>query len=66
MLYFTENYVRTAVDRVGGPTKAANLASVSNATIHNWLQAGRIPNIDKARIVAKESGVDVSLLREAR
>lgn len=42
MFYLTENHVRIAVDRVGGPTRAANLASVSNATIHNWLKAGRI------------------------
>jgi len=65
-MFFSENHVRIAVDRVGGPTKAANLVSVSNATIHNWLKAARIPNIDKARIVAKESGIDVSLLRETR
>jgi predicted site-specific integrase-resolvase len=66
MLYITEDHVRTAIDRVGGPTKAANLASVSNATIHNWLKAGRIPNIDKARVVAKAADMDVQLLRATR
>jgi len=60
------NYVRIAVDRVGGPTKAARLAGVSNATIHNWIKAQRIPNIDQAKLVTKESGMDVQNLRSTR
>ncbi|SOE81012.1 hypothetical protein SAMN05446927_4266 [Caballeronia arationis] len=57
------NHVRIAVEKIGGPTRAANLASVSNATIHLWLNNGRIPNIDKANLVAKAAGIDVQLLR---
>ncbi|MFB9128371.1 carph-isopro domain-containing protein [Paraburkholderia dipogonis] len=60
------NHVRTAVDRLGGPTKTAHAASVSNATVHKWLNAGRIPNIDKALIIAATSNVDVQLLRGTR
>jgi hypothetical protein len=65
-MYIISNHVRTAVDRIGGPTKTAHSASVSNATVHLWLKSGRIPNIDKARIVAKEAGMDAQLLRGAR
>jgi len=64
MFYIPQNHVRIAVEKIGGATKAAHLAAVSNATVHNWLNAQRIPNIDKAGIIAKESGVDVHLLRE--
>lgn len=66
MFDLMQNHVRTAVERLGGPTKTAHLASVSNATIHVWLSSNRIPNIDKARIVAKEAGMDVQLLRGTR
>lgn len=65
-MYSMTNYVRTAVEKIGGPTRAANLASVSNATVHLWLNRGRIPNIDKAKIISKEAGIDVQLLRGTR
>ncbi|WP_234774749.1 hypothetical protein [Paraburkholderia tropica] len=65
-MFNSENYVRTAVGRIGGPTKAATLVAVSNATVHAWLNNARIPNIDKARIVAKAAEMDVQLLRGTR
>lgn len=65
-MYITQNHVKIAVDRIGGPTKAAHACSVSNATVHLWLNAGRIPNIDRARMVAKAAGMDVQLLRGTR
>jgi DNA-binding phage protein len=65
-MFTITNHVRTAVERIGGPTKTAHACSVSNAAIHLWLSSGRIPNIDKARIVAKASGIDVQLLRGTR
>jgi hypothetical protein len=65
-MYITSNHIKIAVDRIGGLTKAAHACSVSNATVHNWLSSGRIPNIDKARIVAAESKIDVQLLRGTR
>lgn len=65
-MYITSNHIKIAVDRIGGPTKVAHTCSVSNATVHNWISSGRIPNIDKANIVAKETGIDVQLLRGTR
>lgn len=62
-MFNSENYVRTAVDRIGGPTRTATMLAVSNATIHAWLKNGRIPNIDKARIVAKAATMEVQMLR---
>lgn len=49
MFSFSTNYVRIAVDRLGGPTKAAHQMGVSNATIHNWINKQAISDIDKAR-----------------
>ena len=61
----TQNHVRTAVDRIGGPTKAAHIAAVSNATIHSWIKKHDISNIDKAKLMAKLSGMDLKQLRRA-
>ncbi|WP_175911901.1 hypothetical protein [Burkholderia sp. BCC1640] len=65
-MFNSENYVRTAVDRIGGPTRASNLVGASNATIHAWIKNGRITNIDKARIIAKAAGMEVQMLRGTR
>jgi predicted site-specific integrase-resolvase len=65
-MFNSENFVRTAVDRIGGPTRTATLVAVSNATIHAWLKNGRIPNIDKARAVANAAEMDVQMLRGTR
>jgi len=55
-----------AVDRIGGPTKAAHAAQVSNATIHSWVKQKRVPNIDKAKLLASLSGLTVQQLRPTR
>ncbi|MGF6637045.1 hypothetical protein [Paraburkholderia sp. MM6662-R1] len=65
-MFNSENFVRRAIDIIGGPTRAANLVCVSNATIHAWIKNGRIPNIDKAKIVAKSSAIDIHMLRGTR
>ncbi|CAG9195959.1 conserved hypothetical protein [Paraburkholderia caribensis] len=65
-MFNSENYVRTAVDRIGGPTRTATLVAVSNATIHSWIKNGRIPNIDKATLVAKSAAIDLRMLRGTR
>ncbi|WP_186070813.1 hypothetical protein [Burkholderia gladioli] len=65
-MFNSENYVRTAVDRIGGPTRTATMLSVSNATIHSWIKNDRIPNIEKARIVAKAAAMEVRMLRGER
>lgn len=62
-MFTTQNTVRLAVERVGGPTKASNACGVSNATIFNWINTQRIPNIDKAKLLATLADVDIHSLR---
>lgn len=57
------NAVKQAIHTIGGPTKASNLLGVSNATIHSWLNSGRVPNIDLAKNLATLSGMKVEELR---
>lgn len=63
MLYIPKNYVKIAVDRIGGPTKAATALAVSNTTIHDWIKRSRVMNIDKAKIMANLSGVELQQIR---
>jgi hypothetical protein len=63
MIFEQRNYVRTAVDRLGGPTKASHVAGVSNTTIHLWINQGRISNIDKAKVFAQLTGIELQQLR---
>lgn len=60
---FTKNAVQIAVDRVGGPTKAAHLVGVSNTAVHAWIRARKVSNIDFARTLAKASEVPLAELR---
>ena len=60
------NHIMVAVDRIGGPTKAAHAAQVSNATIHSWVKQKRVPNIDKAKLLESLSGLTVQQLRPTR
>lgn len=57
------NKVKIAVDRIGGPTKTSNQLGVSNATIHAWIKAGRITNIDYAKRLAELAGMNVEDVR---
>lgn len=57
------NHVKKAVDMVGGPTKAANLLGVSGGSIHAWIKAHRVPNINHARHLSKLSGMKVEEVR---
>ncbi|PWF44025.1 CI repressor [Massilia glaciei] len=52
-----------AVNRLGGPTKAAHAMGVSNTSIHTWIKRQRISNIDKAKLMAKLSGLELHQLR---
>lgn len=36
------NFVADGIETLGGPTLTANLVGVSNPTVHNWRNAGRI------------------------
>lgn len=62
-MYQFQNHVKTAVARIGGPTRAAHAVGVSNATIHNWIKLSRISNIDRAKRMAELSGVALQQLR---
>ena len=57
------NHVKIAVDRLGGPTKAAAALTVSGTTIHAWIKRRRIVSIDKAKQMAGLSGMDLQQLR---
>lgn len=58
-----QNYVKIAVDRLGGPTKSAHAMAVSNTTIHDWVKRNRISNIDKAKLMSQLSGIELQQLR---
>lgn len=58
------DFIKSAIDLLGGPTKASNTLGVSNGTVHAWIKAGRISDIDKARMVADALDINVALLRE--
>jgi hypothetical protein len=63
MIHFSQNHVRTAVDRLGGATKASNAMGVSNTAIHTWIRNQRVNNIDKARRMAELAGLELQQLR---
>ena len=63
MFNLMQNYVKVAVDRMGGPTKAAIAMEVSGTTIHDWIKRQRIVSLDKAKLMAKLSGLELQQLR---
>lgn len=63
MIENLHNSVRVAIDRIGGPTKAANTLGVSGSSIHAWIKKEGIPNIDSAKKLAALSGMPVQELR---
>lgn len=63
MIISNQNFIRQAVDRLGGPTKSAHAMSVSNTTIHFWIKRNRISDIDKAKLMSQLSGLDLQQLR---
>lgn len=62
-MIFQTNYVRLAIDRIGGPTKVSNLFNVSNGTVHNWIKTQRVPNIDLAIKLAIHAKMKVEQVR---
>jgi hypothetical protein len=62
-MYIPKNFVRIAVDRIGGPTRASTALAVSNTTIHDWIKRQRVVDIDKAKLLAKLSGLDLQQIR---
>lgn len=65
-MFYAQNTVRLAVERIGGPTKAAHALGCSNGSIHSWINRQYIPNIDKAKLLARLANVDVNDLRGTR
>ena len=63
MFHMPQNYVRIAVDRLGGPTRTATAMAVSGATIHTWINQGKVADINKAKALAKLSGMELQQLR---
>ena len=63
MFHLMHNYVKVAVDRLGGPTKAAIAMEVSGTTIHAWIKLQRIVSLDKAKLMARLSGLELQQLR---
>lgn len=57
------NKVKTAVNRVGGPTKAASLLRCSGTTIHNWIRKRKVSDIDKATKLAELAKMEVREIR---
>jgi transcriptional regulator with XRE-family HTH domain len=66
MYKINDNEVKIAVDRLGGPTKAANKMNVSSTAVHNWMNNDRVPNIDKAMKLADLAGIPYSHLRRTK
>ena len=60
------NKVRIAIDRLGGPTRTANIMGCSGAAVHAWIRNQKISNIEKARKVAEMVGMEVRELRPCR
>lgn len=58
-----ENYVKTAVAKIGGPTKTSNLLGLSNGAVHAWIRKGRIADIDIAKRVCELSGMKLEQVR---
>lgn len=55
--------VKLAVERVGGPSRTANILGVSTGAVHDWIRKGRVPNFDRALKLAELSGFSARSLR---
>jgi DNA-binding transcriptional regulator YdaS (Cro superfamily) len=62
---YESNYVKAAVTAVGGPTRVANKIGVSSSTVHAWIKADRVPNFDRAEMLASLAKVSATRLRGA-
>jgi DNA-binding transcriptional regulator YdaS (Cro superfamily) len=66
MYLLNENFVKNAVVRIGGVTKASNILGVSNGAVHAWIKKRRVTNIDFAKTLSELSGVPVEKVRPVR
>jgi len=66
MFYVPQNSVKIAIDRAGGATKVSNCLGVANGTVHTWIRAGRISNIQHAAKLAELAKMTVQQLRPTK
>ena len=60
------NKVRIAIDRLGGPTRTANIMGCSGAAVHAWIRNEKVSDISKAQKIAELVGMNVRELRPCR
>lgn len=58
-----ENYVRKAVDTIGGATITSNLLGVSNGCIYSWIKLNRVSNVFYAKKLAELAAMPVAQIR---
>ncbi len=58
-----QNNVKIAVQRVGGPTKVANLIGVSGTAVQAWIRKRVVKDIDKAKKLAELAGMKLQEIR---
>lgn len=61
----SENLIRVAVDRAGGPTKVSTMLGIATGTVHTWIKKHRVSNINYATKLAEMSGLRIQDLRSA-
>lgn len=66
MFHDFDNHVKIAVDRIGGPTKVSSLLGIATGTVHTWIKAKRVSNIDYAKTLALASKMELQQLRWTR
>ena len=59
----TENFIRKAVDTIGGVTVTSNQLGVSNNCIYGWITRNRVPNIFYARKIAELACMPIEFIR---
>lgn len=55
--------VKKAIFNMGGAKMAGQFLDVSTSAIGKWARNGVIPNLEKAQLVAQESGFSLASLR---
>ena len=64
--HISNNPIKVAIQRAGGPTKVSLLLGCSGTAVHAWIRKRKIPDIDKATKLAEITGMNVRELRPCR
>ncbi len=62
----SQNHVKVAVQRAGGPTQVALALGCSGTAVHSWIRKRKITDINKARKLAELAGMQLQELRPCR